>query len=258
MQITVRQHYVPRTYLKAWADANDHVRVEDQVSSKQFSTSPENVCVERFYYEADAANPDNEIENLFQPYEASYTSHATTLNAIASSGSSDAQIIANLTAAAADVRLDIAIKNLAAVAYFRTPAALEAMQNELKRDQSDAAQAAAHMTQMPHGMARSALDSTLLKRFQGLVPTYLHTKCRHVTGDRVCFPMQSSPSSGNFGWAIGNDSAMHALMPIGPNLLVMLSMDSIVPQTRAVHLPDEMYEQTSKIVREGTRRFLIL
>ncbi|WP_081280518.1 MULTISPECIES: DUF4238 domain-containing protein [Xanthomonas] len=178
MLSTVRQHYVPRTYLKAWADARGQVRVEDRVSERDFSSSPENVCVERFYYEADATRPDNAIEKMFQPYESNYDPHAATLNAIAASGSNIAQVTADLATAGADASLDTAIKGLAAVAYFRTPAALEALQNELKHDQSDAAQAAALASQTPHDMAKLAFDSTLLKRFQGLVPTYFFSKTR--------------------------------------------------------------------------------
>lgn len=67
MPSTVRQHYVPRTYLKAWANARGQVRVEDRVSARDFSSSHENVCVERFYYEADATRADNAIEKMFQP-----------------------------------------------------------------------------------------------------------------------------------------------------------------------------------------------
>ncbi|MBB2757467.1 hypothetical protein XarzCFBP7410_04310 [Xanthomonas arboricola pv. zantedeschiae] len=259
MPSTVRQHYVPRTYLKAWADARGQVRVEDRVLDRDFSSSPENVCVERFYYEADATRPDNAIEKMFQPYESNYDPHAATLNAIAASGSNTAQVLADLAAAGADASLDTAIKGLAAVAYFRTPAALEALQNELKHDQSDAAQAAALVSQTPHDMAKLAFDSTLLKRFQGLVPTYFLSKTRLFTCDRACFPLQSAQlSSGNFGWAIGNDPGTHALMQIGPHLLVMLSMESAVHRLKAIQLPPNLYDLTLQIVRANARRFLIL
>lgn len=260
MQDTVRQHYVPRTYLKAWVTANGRVSVKDRVSGKDFSSSPDNVCVERFYYEADPAQPDNMIEHMFQPFETQYAPHAAHLNAIVASGSDAAQVTAALAAAATDVSLDAAIKGLAAVAYFRTPAALEALQNELKRDKSDAAQSAARETQTPHDMAQSAFDSTLLERFQGLVPTYLHTTSRLITCDRVCLPLQgaSLPSGGSFGWAIGRDPEMHALMPIGPNLVVVLSMlvSGVKPGARA--MPQPMYDQSSQLVLDNALRFLIL
>lgn len=47
-------------------------------------------------------------------------------------------------------------------------------------------------------------------------------------------------------------------MPIGPNLLVMLSMEFVAPRLRASQLPPNVYDQTLQLVRANARRFLIL
>lgn len=64
MQLTVRQHYVPRVSLHAWADSNGNLTVDVKAWGKRIHPQSETICLEKYYYE-DPVNPHtNELKNL--------------------------------------------------------------------------------------------------------------------------------------------------------------------------------------------------
>lgn len=50
---TIKEHYVPRTYLRSFANENDQCRVFDKEQKKFFISSVENILAERYLYDFD-------------------------------------------------------------------------------------------------------------------------------------------------------------------------------------------------------------
>jgi hypothetical protein len=66
------QHYVPRFYLEGYADLNGMVWVFDKLTGRTFSTKPENIAGENYYY--DVPEIESSLE-LTQPLEKGFWQH---------------------------------------------------------------------------------------------------------------------------------------------------------------------------------------
>jgi hypothetical protein len=66
-QKTKNQHYVPRSYLKAWADENGDIWALDFDTGKVFPSSPEGIASKRFFYDT-VLDPYIDPKNI-QPVE---------------------------------------------------------------------------------------------------------------------------------------------------------------------------------------------
>lgn len=240
MNQTARQHYVPRTYLSAWTNQRGQLNVRDCSNGKRFTTSPENVLLETHYYEADSSNPDNELENLFGPYEGAYGTQAKGLNRIAELITDDEEKIEKLSMQISSTGVRDAVRNFAAVSYFRTPAALKEMRDQLSADSHALAERAAQSVSSAYKMSSLGFDSTFEDRFSKLTPTYVLFSERIITGDRACVPLNSSQSIkvGNSFWAIFNDPDMMAAMPLGPRLLVLYAHPDRVGKNDRIKIGD--------------------
>lgn len=91
-QITRRQHFVPRFYLAQWENANGKVIVHDLADDTVEQRNPKNILWEEYYYEEDAAAPDNRIEDILGKME---TDAAVVFNTIRSFDDADPGKIAD-------------------------------------------------------------------------------------------------------------------------------------------------------------------
>ena len=85
------QHFVPRAYLRRWADMNEKIWVYDAPTSKLFLSSIKNVASEGYFYDTlidDVLDPTRAqfIERLLSELEGKYQKSLKTLLAVATAG----------------------------------------------------------------------------------------------------------------------------------------------------------------------------
>lgn len=69
-QITKFQHQVPQHYLRLWFDPENHVWLHDLLKDKSSPRTTKRILGDDYFYENDAANPTNEIENYLGDIES--------------------------------------------------------------------------------------------------------------------------------------------------------------------------------------------
>jgi hypothetical protein len=68
-KLTRRQHSVPDFYLRQWADSSGKITCHDIPAGTTFSCDPVNALVQSYFYEEDAATPDNRVEKILSAME---------------------------------------------------------------------------------------------------------------------------------------------------------------------------------------------
>lgn len=71
MKRTIRQHYVPRSYLAAWCQADGNLWAFDKKSGKSFNVGPDNVALKKGMYDTTETTNPNDQDN-FQIYENTF------------------------------------------------------------------------------------------------------------------------------------------------------------------------------------------
>ena len=238
--LTERQHFVPRTYLRAWTPAqwNDHVPrdqtklwVHDLKSQKIFSTGVNGICAENWLYEQDITNPDNKIERWFTAFEGNYRGSIEFLefvlqNALDQKISEENNEFVKRTLVSClsslPNHLQI-IKSFAAVSYARVPEGLALMQADL----ASGSETLAHDVKVDtmFQMMSFAIDSTLLDRFKSLsLQVLVNIGGNFVTSDRPCYDLDTSAVGIRplFGFDIGRHQFVIIIFPISPRIAVLL------------------------------------
>jgi hypothetical protein len=234
--------------------------VKDCSSGRAFTTNPENILLEIHYYEADSSNPDNELEKMFGPYEGAYGNQAKELNRIAELMVDEEAKLEKLSTQVRSTGVRDAVRNFAAVSYFRTPAALKEMQDQLLADSHVLAPRAAQSVSTAYEMSSMGFSSTFEDRFSRLTPTYVVFSKRLITGDRACVPFDHSQDikMGNSFWAIYNDPEMTAVMPLGPRLLVLYGHpERFGTDDRVIIGSDALAGSVNELVGLKSLRFII-
>ncbi|VBF49804.1 DUF4238 domain-containing protein [Burkholderia pseudomallei] len=262
MPLTVRQHYVPRVYLRAWSNAKGYLTVYDKHEDKQFPATPENVFLERNYYEDPKLEPSNELEKKFEAYESAFRPTRDFLTFVERNAIEIGQPVAETLASAlmSLPKRAISLKEFAGTAYFRTPGALKAMRDQLTEDHnSDAARALEKLTS-PYVLGTQAFESTLLERFRQLHMAVFHSPEQRLhTGDWPCFPVAGGTGHANFGYDIGRHGAAMAVMALTPTIALaflpnLKDRDPIViPGTMSADLA----RQTNERVSEAAARWVV-
>ncbi|HCG9257648.1 TPA: DUF4238 domain-containing protein [Vibrio parahaemolyticus] len=238
-QLTKRQHFVARTYLKGWSEGrweldNKDTKVFAHNLSKNnsFPVNPEKILLEKWFYEEDSSSPNNEIENKFCDYEGNYAKTMSFLDfvinnalTIARESNVDEDQYLMRTIVSMNNTLEKHsrnIKQFAAISYFRTPAALKQKICELVHDKSAKETIEKELT--AYDLSKFAFDSDLIERFSNLNMKFLISKNKSfITSDRPCFDLDSDAKLlPLLGYDIGRNNKTFAVMPLSTNLAILL------------------------------------
>ena len=215
-QLTKRQHYVPQFYLNLWSDKNGRVVCHDLSSRSTIISTPENLLLQRYFYESDRNNPDNRVENVLSTMEGRA---ATAFNKITTILAQHSTAISNATAT---LRKQLTTTDLDALAefsayqYLRVPGAIAQKRRELQpapllsRDLNRSLNPG-HFTESGYAHMRD--------RFTQMKLLLMISPGRElVTSDRPCFDMKDSNDAPLLGEDIGQDPDVICYLPLAPRL----------------------------------------
>lgn len=261
MSLTVRQHYVPRVYLRAWACPNGMVNVTDKKTGKSFTPAVENICLEKNFYEDPKLPPTNEIENMFTEYEGSFGKARNFLSFISENAINDGKSVSTEISSALNALPHHlkAIKQFAGISYFRTPKAFKEIKEQLKSDKNPKANEALSLLESPYVLNLKAFESTILERFLNLHIAVLYSKEKFIASDSPCVPLAGGKEHSNFAYDIGRHEAAFAVMPITPNIaaLFLPNLSSREPIIIPKDTPKEFATQLNDILVEYSDRWII-
>ena len=225
-QLTKRQHYVPDFYLRQWADASGKVAVHDLATPKSFSCDPANVLLQRFFYEEDATNPDNRVENVLASMEGRCATTFDKLHRagqIASKEQDKRRAARAVNAALSDADIDN-ILIFAAYQYLRVPGAID--QKEYETQVSGIPQEERNQALNPGRFVESGY-SCIRDRFRSLkILVLISSGTEFVTSDWPCFDLKDAATAPLLGEEIGRDPKVVRYMPLTPMLgAVLVSPD---------------------------------
>lgn len=261
MSLTKRQHYVPRVYLRAWVNDTGTVNVLDKETGNEIFPTVENICLEKYYYEDPQSPPTNELEDKFGEYEGGFGKTRDFLSVIESSAKKLGQPIAEtlVSALVAMPKHVIALKNFAGTAYFRTPAAMAAIRQNLESDSSPEAKIALEQINSPYALNTMAFESTLLERFMNLDIALMYSSQRLHTSDWACFPVFGGNDHKNFVYDIGRHKAATAVMPLTPSLAVMFlpNIENRKSVVISKNMPTSLANEMNQVVYTSAGRWVI-
>lgn len=261
MSLTVRQHYVPRVYLRAWSCPKGMVNVLDKKTGKSFTPAVENICLEKNFYEDPKLPPTNEIENMFCEYEGSFGKTRDFLSFVTENAINSGQSVSAVLSSALSALPDHlkAIKEFAGISYFRTPKAFQELKKQLKSDKNPEAKNALSFLESPYTLNLQAFESTILERFINLNIAILYSKEPLITSDAPCVPLAGGTEHSNFAYDIGRHEAAFAVMPLTPSLaaLFLPNLSNRAPVIIPKDIPKELSTQLNDILLKHSDRWVI-
>jgi hypothetical protein len=218
-KLTRRQHSVPDFYLRQWADSSGKITCHDIPAGTTFSCDPVNALVQSYFYEEDAATPDNRVEKILSAMEGVASATFRKLPGPADT----AAIAADPRRAAASIprRLaDADLDNLcqfAAYQYLRVQGAVDQKAHELQASEIDEALKARALR--PGAFTDSGY-AYVKDRFKAMkMILQLSPGVELITSDWPCFDMKDSPDSPLLGEEIGQNPEVVCYLPLRRHIL---------------------------------------
>lgn len=223
-KLTIRQHYVSQVYMGSWCDKNGQLDALDKNTGRVITPPTGGLLHERYYYEKNKSDPDNELENKFGIYEGKFGPSLKFVNFVIDNAINLQQPVGETLANMLEAlpHHAIAIKEFAATAYFRTPGALKEMRKQLASDSNPLAGKILKALASPYVLTCDGFDATLLERFHGLNMFLGYAaENRLHTNDWPCYPLAGGESHANFGYDIGNHEAAFAGFALTPRVYIL-------------------------------------
>jgi hypothetical protein len=259
---TVRQHYVSQTYLRHWCHEDGFLRASGKLEGKELTIKPNNILFEKHYYEGPSPTPPNELERMFGRFESAYASSSKILTMIERNAIKLGQPVASTLADALEnlPHHATALKEFAATTYFRTPAALTAMKEQLAADDRPLALEALEAMGSAYELCKQGFESSLLERFHNLhMLVGYGDGNRLITGDWPCYPLAFSEPLSNFGYDIGRNEAAAAGIAITPNIYILFLSNSHIQKPRVIGqvMSVDLVDQANELVSELATRWVV-
>lgn len=217
--LTKRQHYVPRAYLRGWADQYGQIAAHDLKDRKCIKTSPENVMGIRWFYEEDTTSPDNRIEKALAAMEGATASVLAKFSAVLGREPDPRRVIQQLQRmlSPGDTRL---IKEFACYQYVRVPGAIGQKEFELQASPLTSAEKAIGLN--PGRFTESGFQYILPKMAAMVSQLWISSGREFITSDWPCFDMQDSSFAPALGEDIGSDPRVVVYCPLAPRVSLIL------------------------------------
>lgn len=264
-QITKKQHFVPKFYLKSWqAPGKDSIWSYDLQHKSIKDRSPTSVLFEDYYYEHDREFPDNIVENLLSEMENETAPVIREINEIVqrySRLSQENELQRDLRHVLKPDKRRI-LKKFAAYQYLRIPDAIEQKAYELRPENI----AEGFLSEMlkPANFVLSGFDYIKNKFFQELRMVISYSlNYDFVTSDRPCFDFDDSRYTPRLGVDIGQNSGAFLIFPLVPKILLtlfaraMIPGDIIPPEPVITSISDGNVKNTNTLIIQQAKRCVI-
>ena len=230
-QLTKKQHFVPRFYLKRWCDPAGKIWLHDLKAGRNSSRSPKSAFTQEYYYEADPKAPDNvfedylgDLENRSAPALDRIVRKALSVNgSLRKRGNQSLQLDND------DMRQAI---DFLAHQYFRVPGAVDqkAFETAILRKNHPEIEEQLKPGAMTLGGYRHAAA-----RFHSMKITLLVSQGEEfLTSDRPCFDMKDSDQAPSLGEDIGRDPGVVLYCPLDPKVGMVMFPETFRPDAHKV------------------------
>jgi hypothetical protein len=245
-QITKKQHFVPRFYLKFWtAPGENFLFLYDLKEEEIHKSRPQGVLAEKYYYEHDRESPDNSVENVLSHMESETAQVVASINEIVQkyrSYSQERRLLRDLQDLLTSEARSV-LKEFMAYQYLRVPGAIERKEFELqpaaipKNVLNDQLKPANFVTS-----GWDHIKERFLNKLKMLICCSLDNE--FVTSDWPCFEFRHSLYAPIFGQEVGAASDVFLVFPLLPRVLLTLYLPAYFI-TGITHAPELIVKSMS-------------
>ncbi|WP_175762007.1 DUF4238 domain-containing protein [Burkholderia anthina] len=259
--LTRRQHYVPRVYLRRWAPDETNLLVTDKKTGNSKKMSVADTTVQNWYYEDPDAEPNNELEAAFHDFEGSFGSAMRLFdfvyNTALAQGQNPERAMSSMLTWLDPRRVEIT--RFAATLYFRTPGALEAKQGEVAAAGGPLPGLGAAIANA-YEFTKAGLSSPIIDRLVAMRMCLLQSEDGFITSDRPCFDIDRlSNRIPGFGDELGINDDVVCLMPLTTHwfALYIPAFSDAKPAVQAKKLTRQETDAFNDLVRGKARRWVV-